>query len=268
MNILKAKLLTKEPALEYKSSRFINSEGQTISACLVYDRVQVEVLFENPMRKQTVTSLIKVAIYRDIPRGPDVKVKEESRIVTLPPLSSGKITVSFIPMQESRYFYGVLIEEKRVYAQPKSFPPRLYVSRSETNLILDEAPSKILAGSTVTFTGKLLRDDPMMCITKAKICVCKSEVGRNRLLASGITENDGTFVVEWIARKMNPLRNDLEICAKFEGDDVYKPSTSNHYTINVAQIFQNLPQNPIELAIPHNFGTMVQSHSASNQDKP
>ncbi len=229
--------MTKEPLLQYKSSRWINPDGRTISTCLVYDPVHVEVLVENPMRKQTVTSLIKVLIFKDNAILPDEKVKEESRILTLPPLSTGTISVRFTPVQESGYHYMVLIEGEKTFDQPKQFPPRLYASRKKSILILNEPSNGVLPGSTVTFAGKLVSTDAGDGITGAKVHIYDTRhMRRDNLMASGTTGNDGTFIIERIVKRMHWWDHNVEIYAKFEGDDVYKPSISNQCSVNLAPI--------------------------------
>jgi len=234
---VKVRGLIKENALRYKSSRWMNSEGQTISTCSVYDKTQVEVLVENPMRKQTVTGLIKVVIYKDNALLPDERVKEESRILTSPPLSTGRISTGFSPEQESGYHYMIFIEGKQTYVQPKSFPPRLYASKSETALILVDPSNSGLTASTVTFSGKLIEADTGHGIDGAKIHIYDTRhMRRDNRMASGTTGSEGGFTIERIAKKMHWWNDTVQIYAKFEGDDVYKPSTSSPYTISMAQV--------------------------------
>jgi len=224
--------LTKEPVLQYRSSGWMNSDGQTISTCLVYDPVQIELLVENPMRKQTTTSLVKVAIFRDNGILPDDKVKEESRIMTLPPLSNRTISIYFSPKQESGYHYTIFIEQEKVYDQPRKFPPRLYASRRETAIILDDPSNDFLAGSPVTLAGKLVSADTGEGISDAKINVYDiRHMRRDNLMGFGTTENDGTFIIERITKGTHWTKT-VEIYAKFEGDDVYKPSTTSPLSLS------------------------------------
>jgi len=229
--------LAKEPVLQYKSSRWVNSGEETISACLVYDPVQVEVLIENPMRKQMVTSLVKVMVYKDNAYLPDERVKEESRIVTLPLLSTGTLSIRFTPEQESGYHYTIFIEGKGVYNQPKGFPPRLHASKRESVLMLDEPSNGVSAGLAVAFTGRLVSADTGEGIAKAKIYIYDvRHMRKDNLMTSETTGDDGAFIIERTARGMHWWDHNVEIYAKFEGDDVYKPATSNQYSISLAQI--------------------------------
>jgi len=225
--------LTKEHTLQYKSSLWANSDRQTISTCSVYDEVQVEVFVENPTRKQTITSLVRVAIYRDKALSFDEIAKKESRLLTLYPFSTGKISISFSPKRESGYHYVVFIEGKETFTQPKRFPPRLYASKKETTLILNKPLSNVLTGSRFTLTGKLVSADTGESIEAAKIRIYDVRHMRpDKVIDSGTTASDGIFSTERIAKKMHWWNNTAEVYAKFEGDDVYKPSKSNQYAVN------------------------------------
>ncbi len=232
-----------ELTLKYKSSRWTNSEGEALSECLVYDIVHVEVEVENTMRMQSVTGLVKVAIYRDVPHGLDVRVKEESRILKLKPLSSGKVLVTFMPTNEAAYHYRIFIEDKEVYKQPNSFPLRLHASKSETILILNELSGDIPEQPVITFAGKLVTASSETGINGARIYIHECDLGRNRIMSSGTTRADGTFSIKFVAEHADALRNIAKTHARFEGDDFYKAATSNHLIINAAHTPQSLITN-------------------------
>ena len=229
--------LIKESTLQYISSRWTDSEGQMISACLVYDPVQIEVQVENPMRKKTITSLVEVVIYRDTVALLAEKVKKAFFTLALSPLSTEIKFVYFTPTQESRYHYKIRIEEKEIYCQPRSIPPRLYASKKESTLTLDEPLSIVQADSTIRFTGKLVSTDLGESIDGARIHIYDiRRTRRDNLMASGTTRNDGTFNIECIVKRMRWRHNTIGIYSKFDGDDVYKPSVSNRYTISLTQL--------------------------------
>ncbi|MHA1542378.1 MAG: hypothetical protein ACTSQH_05335 [Candidatus Hodarchaeales archaeon] len=56
---------------------------------------------------------------------------------------------------------------------------------------------------------------------------------RDDLIALGMTENDGTFSIDWVARQMDNLDDSVEIYAKFAGTKNYKSSKSDVYKIRV-----------------------------------
>jgi hypothetical protein len=222
-------------SLQYISSRWTNSEGQVISKCLVYDPVQIEIQVENPMRKKTITSLVEVEIYRDVALLAE-KVLREFFTLALSPLSTEKKLVCFTPSQESRYHYRIRIEEKEIYCQPKSIPPRLFASKRESTLTLDEPLSVVPADSIMRFTGKLASTSKGEGVNGAKIRIYDvRRTRRDNLMASGTTGSDGTFNIECKVKRMHWWHNTIDIYSKFEGDDIYRPSASNRCTIELAQ---------------------------------
>lgn len=223
-----------EPILQYKSSRWTDLNGETISKCFVYDDVQIEVLVENLMRKQRVTSLVKVTIYKDNHFLPDRYVKRDKHIVTLPPLSAGKITVPFKPNYESIYHYEISIENKKVYSQPKGFPPRLYASRRNAVLIIDEPLGSVTSNPGLTVTGRLISAENGEGIEGAKIGIYDVRTLRkDDLIAYGVTSKNGVFTISDIKSKALRWNKKLKVYAKFFGDDVYKPAVSDQYAVNI-----------------------------------
>jgi hypothetical protein len=205
-----------------------------ISTCSVYDPVQIEIQVENPMRKKTISSLVEVEIYRDTVTLLAEKVMKEFFALALSPLSTEKTLVNFTPSQESRYHYKIRIEKKEIYCQPKSNPPRLYASKKESTLTLDEPLSIVQANSTIHFTGKMVSTNEGESIDGARIHIYDvRRTRRDNLMASGTTRSDGTFNIECIVKRMGWWRNTIDIYSKFDGDDLYKPSVGNRYTIRL-----------------------------------
>lgn len=222
----------KEILPQYKSSRWVNSSGETISRCLVYENVFVEVIVENPMRKQSAIGLVKVSIYRDNKFMPDTVVKQSKHIMTLQPLSTEKIIVSFKPPQESYYYYKIFIEGKEVYSQSKD-SSRLYASRRECILIL-EKPSGYLKNPGLKVTGRLIDAVTGEGIEGARIGIYDMRTIRSdELLAYGVTLKDGSFSVNGL--RALKIGSKLKVYAKFNGDDLYKPSISDYYVINLSR---------------------------------
>jgi hypothetical protein len=126
----------------------------------------------------------------------------------------------------------VLIPSGTVVTQiiQKKKPPA--VSKPiKTILTLNRPPSSIIVGSTVTFTGKLMEAESETPVTGSTIKIFDSDVERDDLIASGISEGDGCFNVKWIAKMVDRWGKTAEIYAKFEGDDDHRQSESNSYTI-------------------------------------
>ena len=104
----------------------------------------------------------------------------------------------------------------------------------KTTLILNPPLDEVKEGSTVTFTGKLIETDTGIPVAGATIKIYDSDVDFDDFVISATTGSDGTFSVEWTAKKMDWWDNNCEIYAKFEGSTFYEPSKSNQYTITVS----------------------------------
>jgi hypothetical protein len=68
-------------------------------------------------------------------------------------------------------------------------------------------------------------------VSSAIIEIFDCDVERDDLLATGTSENNGSFKIEWVAKKVDQWDNTAEVYAKFGGDDIHRHSASNHYTI-------------------------------------
>ena len=221
----------RDPLPQYKSSGWVDSSGKPVSYSLVYDKVFIEVIMENPLRMQSVTGLVKVAIFKSNKFLPDTIVKHSKHIVTLPPLSTERIVVPFKPPFEAEYYYKVYIENEEVYVQPKRSPPRLRAFRRESRIIIDGV-SGFSQNPGFTITGKLIDVITGNGIEKAKVEIYDVRTFRgDKMLACGITDKNGFFSVEGL----RPLRigNQVSVYVKFKGDDVYKPSVSDCFKLTM-----------------------------------
>jgi len=117
------------------------------------------------------------------------------------------------------------------------------LTTGHTTLILDKTPNIAKNGSSITFTGKLVRDDTGEVITGAKIDIYdendlydifERSYMKDDHIASGKTRSDGTFSIEWKVQKMDWWDDTVEVYAMFEGTASYKPSRSKQYIITVS----------------------------------
>ena len=108
--------------------------------------------------------------------------------------------------------------------------PKAILKPAKTTLILETPATKVKTGIAVTFTGKLFQEGGTPLSGKT-IRIFDVDIGKDDLLASGVTQEDGSFAVEWKARKTDAFDNTAEIHAKFEGDEDHKSSVSKQYTI-------------------------------------
>lgn len=215
---------------QYKSSRWINKSGETISSCFVYDDVFVEVTLENSLRGRAAVGVVKVAIYMDRSLLFDVNVEQAKYVVVLPPISSKSILVPFKPLHEAKYYYKVFIENNEVYTQLKNDPSRLCVSRRESRLIIERVV-KVSKNPGYVVVGRLVDALTGEGIEKAKIKVYDVRTLRNdELLACEVTSKEGAFTVDGL--RTYKIGGRLKIYVKFEGDDIYKPAASSYYVVD------------------------------------
>lgn len=109
--------------------------------------------------------------------------------------------------------------------------PPVTLKPTKTILILDSPPNSVAEGSTVIFNGKLVDAATENPVADKTIEILDRDVGGDDLLASGNTESNGGFSIEWTAKKKDRWDNTAEVYAKFEGDDVNRHSASKEYTV-------------------------------------
>ena len=104
----------------------------------------------------------------------------------------------------------------------------------ETKLELFAAPENITKGNNVSFQGKLSETNSGKGIAGAEIRIyeIKSIFGDD-WLASGRTNQDGTFNISWKARSITWRKNAASIYAKFLGNETAKSSRSVIQTVKV-----------------------------------
>ncbi len=126
----------------------------------------------------------------------------------------------------------ILIPSGNVVTQiiQKMKPPKV-TKPVKTALTLDPPQSSVAEASTVTFTGKLVEATTGSPVAGTPIKILERDVGRDELLASGTTEKDGRFDIKWTAKRTDWQDNTAEIYAKFEGNDDYRGSKSEQYTV-------------------------------------
>ncbi len=107
----------------------------------------------------------------------------------------------------------------------------------EVDLILNlnEPPTIVKNGSTVTFSGKLMRGKA--CIMNQKINLYERDRSfmQDDLMASGETRDDGSFRITWIAKKMDWWDYTVEVYARYmeAGSRRFIPIHSETYVIKI-----------------------------------
>jgi small-conductance mechanosensitive channel len=104
---------------------------------------------------------------------------------------------------------------------------------TNTVLFLNAPSDHVIRGSSIVITGNLVEETSGNPVSDMTVKIFDKDIGGDDQMASGITEKDGRFNIEWIAKKMDPSDNTVEIYAKFEGNDNYLKSESKKYIIIV-----------------------------------
>ena len=120
-------------------------------------------------------------------------------------------------------------------AEVSGLCPEPATGLNDTVLLLSSPPSSLDSGSTVKLKGKLTMHDSMEGVGCVKIEIYEEDPSfmRDDRIALGMTENDGSFVIDWVARQMDYLDDAVEIYAKFAGTENYRSSKSEVYKIRV-----------------------------------
>ncbi|MEJ2240770.1 MAG: YegP family protein [Candidatus Bathyarchaeota archaeon] len=106
---------------------------------------------------------------------------------------------------------------------------------NDTVLLLNSLPQQVDSGTTVSFTGKLTAHDTMEGIGCAEIYIMERDRSflRDDLLASGATNNDGTYSINWEATQRDFWDNKIQVYASFKGTENYKPAKSDLHHMKV-----------------------------------
>lgn len=104
-----------------------------------------------------------------------------------------------------------------------------------TSIRLDAPPVKIDSGTTLTLTGKLTTAascEGIGCVT-VHIFEHDRSFLRDDFLASGQTNPDGTFSIDWVAKQRDFWDDKVQVYAQFIGTDNYLPAKSQIYPMRV-----------------------------------
>jgi hypothetical protein len=127
---------------------------------------------------------------------------------------------------------AVMVETLELVVTPKLVPAEVAMApvsgMVETKLEL-YVPERAAKGDTVTFQGKLTRNDTGKGIPCAKIDIFEQDRSflSDDYLAYGDTNEDGTFSIDWKARQLDFWDDTGEIYARFKGNENANPSKTS-----------------------------------------
>jgi uncharacterized protein len=105
----------------------------------------------------------------------------------------------------------------------------------ETGIAMLSPPNVVDSGSTVTFEGWLMDSKTGKGVEKAAIDIWERDRSfmSDKVLTSGATSKDGSFKINWTAKQQDWWDDAVELYAKFQGTEHYKPARSANYRIEV-----------------------------------
>jgi len=109
------------------------------------------------------------------------------------------------------------------------------VGIEDTGIVMASPPNVVESGSIVTFEGSLINSETGEGIENAKINILEHDRSffADKVLASGVTEKDGSFNINWKSYQADFWDDSVEIYSQFIGKGSCKPSRSANYRIRV-----------------------------------
>lgn len=118
-----------------------------------------------------------------------------------------------------------------------------YQNYYKTTLTLDQVPSSIYAGQSITFTGRLTSGGSP--VSNAIIKIMEDDpLSPDQLLSAGRTDPNGMFAISWQASK-GYFETDFDIYATFDGDSNYLSSRSYNQQLSVLRYSGSIGLDPI-----------------------
>ena len=106
----------------------------------------------------------------------------------------------------------------------------------QTSLVFDTPASNVNLDDSITFTGRLSESSSNVGIPSMNVSIFDYDGATSELLATGETNSDGIFNIDWVAEDMDTSDDTLELFASFGGTVDYKPSqhpANNYYLLNI-----------------------------------
>jgi uncharacterized protein YegP (UPF0339 family) len=137
-------------------------------------------------------------------------------------------------------YCGAEIEDLTAVLKPEApeeapimMPPR---ERGEITLILEKPLSAAMEGSTINLRGKLIEGDMGLADQRIEIYESDRSFMQDDLMASGDTGIDGSFSIDWKAKKMDWWDDTVEVYARYKepGSRRLIPIHSEKFIIKIA----------------------------------
>jgi small-conductance mechanosensitive channel len=103
----------------------------------------------------------------------------------------------------------------------------------DTEILLNNPPATIEIGSKIRLSGVLRNKDLQKPISNMNVKLFDSDIGRDDLLSSAVTDKEGRFNIVWEAYRQDFDGNEIEIYTKFDRTEKYKQCKSKLHTIEI-----------------------------------
>ncbi len=104
----------------------------------------------------------------------------------------------------------------------------------ETEIDFIKPPLNARVSEKLTLKGKLYELESGKPIEQSKVYLMDRDVGRDDLLAEGITKNNGEFEIIWEVKWTDVLDDTTELYVKYLGDETHRKSNSKQYNITLS----------------------------------
>ncbi len=105
----------------------------------------------------------------------------------------------------------------------------------QTVITVDYTPDKVKMGDVIVLTGQVTEKETRRSLDGATVCLYDRDIGKDDLLCDTVTDAQGRYRLEWIARKVDFLDDKAELYIKFEGDDEHKFSNTKQFVIEITK---------------------------------
>lgn len=104
-----------------------------------------------------------------------------------------------------------------------------------TGIAIENPPNVVESGSVITFEGWLIESETGEAIGNAPIEILEKDRSfmDDTVLASGVTDKNGSFKISWKSYQADWWDDSVEIYARYKGTENYKPIRSANYRIRV-----------------------------------
>ncbi|MCX6649234.1 MAG: mechanosensitive ion channel [Candidatus Bathyarchaeota archaeon] len=111
--------------------------------------------------------------------------------------------------------------------------PGIRMGPTATTVTLEQPPTNVKVGEKLTFKGRLTQTATGKPLADASVHLYDRDIGKDDLLVEGITDAEGKYSLEWVAKKVDFLDDAAEIYVKFMGDDEHRSSNTKQFVIEV-----------------------------------